>query len=405
MPAFRVPALPGGAVPLRVGRRTFWLGATALGILGAVELVLAPLKIYLDFPQFWAAGGTVGTVDLFDPSLHAAWGQARGIGLASWVYPPGFAWLYAPFGALPLAVGYWLHAAVMVGLVAAAGVLGARIYGLDRRVGLAAAFAWTPCLASAIFGQNAMLGLVLALVAIEGLRRDSDRLAGLGVGLLLYKPTLALPLIGLLLLRRRWGALLVTLACAGGWYVSGVAAAAGDWQWPVRWVTIVGDYYAGDTAFNVIRTISVPGLLEGHGAPAVVGGAIGLVMVALAIPRLIRAPLAEAGAGSVLVGLAVSPHALNYEGAMVLPILMWTMGDVARGIAEPARTRLIVAAYLIAPVYLIAEGIGLSSLVFVTFIGAAAWISGWQRIGTGHGDRRGPRQALFATAPPGPGSG
>jgi hypothetical protein len=375
------------------------VGAIALGIVGALELAVAPFRQFIDFPQFWAAGRTVGTLDLFDPNLHAAWGQANDLGLSAWVYPPGSAWLFVPFGALPLAVGFWLHAAVMIGLVAAAGVLGARIYGLDRRVGLVAAFAWTPCLASAIVGQNAMLGLVLALLAIEGLQRDNDILAGLGVGLLLYKPTLALPLIGLLLLRRRWLALLVTLACAGGWYMAGVAAAAGDWQWPVRWVRILSDYSAGDAAFNVIRTISVPGLLEGHGAPSGAAWAIAVSMVALTIPRLIRAPLAEAGAGAVLVGLAVSPHSLNYEGAMVLPVLMWAMGDTTSGIAEPAKTRLIVAAYLVAPAYLISEGVGLSSLVFITFIGAAVWISGWQRIRTADGAR----PVVSAAAQPGPG--
>ena len=373
---------PAGSVPLRIPDRVFWLGAIALAILGSLELAIAPFRQFIDFPQFWAAGRTVGTPALVDPGLHTAWEAANGLGLGWWVYPPGSAWLFVPFGFWSLAVGYWLHAAVMTGLVVVAAVLGARIYGLDRRVGLAVAFAWTPAMGSAIVGQNAMLGLVLALVAIEGLRRDDDLLAGLAVGLLLYKPTLALPLIGLLLLRRRWPALLVGLACAVGWYLAGVAAAAGDWQWPGRWVSIVGDYYTGDTAFNVARTISVPGLLQGHGAPAALTLGIGLVMVVLAIPRLVRAPIIEAGAGALLVGLAVSPHTLNYEGAMVLPALMWAIGNSATGISEPARTRLVLAAYLVAPIYLFAEAIGFSSLVFITFIGAAVWISGWRRIRT-----------------------
>lgn len=378
-----MPEPRAAAVPLRLNRRVFWLAAIALAIIGSLELAIAPFRQFIDFPQFWAAGRTVGTPDLVDPGLHTAWQAANGLGLGWWVYPPGVAWLFVPFSLSSLAVGYWLHAVVMTGLVAVAAVVGSRIYGLDRRVGLAVAFAWTPCMGSAIVGQNAVLGLVLALVVIEGLRRDDDRLAGLALGLLLYKPTLALPLIGLLLLRRRWPALLLCLTCAAGWYLAGVAAAAGDWQWPGRWVSMVSDYYGFDTAFNVARTISVPGLLEGHGAPAVVAVTIGGVMTALAIPRLIRAPIVEAGAGALLVGVAISPHALNYEGAMVLPALMWVIGDSASGIAEPARTRLVVAAYLVAPIYLIAEGIGFSSLVFVTFIGAAVWISGWHRIRTG----------------------
>ena len=58
------------------------------------------------------------------------------------------------------------------------------------------------------------------------------------------------------------------------------------------------------------------------------------------------------------------------------------MGATVTGIAEPARTRLIVAAYLVATEYLISETVGLSSLVIVTAVGAAIWISGWRRTET-----------------------
>jgi hypothetical protein len=264
-------------------------------------------------------------------------------------------------------------------LVAASGVLGARTFGLNGRVGLAMAFAWTPCMASAIYGQNAPLALFLSLLTIEGLRRDSDGLAGLGAGLLLYKPTLALPLIGLLLLRRRWGSLAVVLAAAGGWYLAGVAAAAGDWTWPGAWLASVGGYYAGDTAYNVFRAISMPGLLQGLGAPSAAGWVLAAVLVVLALPRLVRAPAVEAGAGAVLVGLAVSPHALNYDAALVLPALLWALGRSGSGIREPARTRLVVGACLIAPEYLVSETLGLSILPAIVLTGAVIWIAGWQR--------------------------
>lgn len=378
-PRFR---LPDAVVPLRISRGRFWLFGIGLGFFSAVVIVGSPLCGFVDFPQFWAAGRTVGTPDLLDPVRHMDWQSAHGIKTGFFVYPAGSAWLFTPFAAMPLAFGFWLHAIVMTGLVAAAGILGARVYGLDRRVGLVAAFAWAPCMASAITGQNAALGLVLSLVAIEGLRRDSDDLAGLGVGLLLYKPTLAVPLIGLLLLRRRWRALLIVMTFAGGWYLAGVAAAAGDWSWPRHWLSVMADYYAPDTAGNVVRTISIPGLLQGHGVPSFAAWAVALAVVALAIPRLLRWPMAEAGAGACLVGLAVSPHALNYEGALLLPIIMWALGATGTGIAEPARTRLVVAAYLVASEYLISESVGLSSLVVVTAVAAAIWISGWRRIET-----------------------
>ncbi len=369
------------APPLRLPRRVFWAGVVVLAFLGSVQFVLAPGRNFIDFTLFWAAGKTAGTPDLFVPELHAAWAQARGLIGAWWVYPPGSAWLFVPFALFPIAAGYWLHALVMLALVAAAGILGARIYALPRSIGLGLAFAWAPCLASAVIGQNAILGLVFALLAIEGLRRDEAWLAGLGVGLMLYKPTLALPLLGLLLLRRRWAALGVTGVVAVGWYLVGVAAAAGDWQWPATWVRVVSDYYPGDTAFNVVRAISVPGLLEGEGVPAVLALGAGAVLVLLALPRFLRAPIVEAAAGALLIGIAASPHALNYEGAMMLPILLWAAGGAtgAGGLAEPARTRLLVAAYLLAPLYQLSEGIGWSPLVIVLLAASLIWIFGWWR--------------------------
>jgi len=370
--ALQLPA----AVPLRIPRRWFWLGTIALGLFGAVLIATSPFYGYIDFPFFWAGGRTVGTPALFDPALRAAWGHAHGIYLSPWVYPPGAAWLFVPFGLWPLDIAFWLHAATMVLLVAASGLLGARVYGLDGRVGLVMALAWTPCIASAIYGQNAPLALFLSLLTIEGLRRGSDSLAGLGAGLLLYKPTLALPLLGLLLLRRRGRALLVVAGCGAGWYFAGVAAAAGDWAWPGVWIGSVGGWYAPDTAHNIVRTISMPGVLQGFGVPAVAALGLGLVMIVLALPRLVRAPAAEAGAGAVLVGLVVSPHALNWEGALLLPVLLWALGTATSGISEPARTRLVVGAYLIAPESLMSETIGISSLAVVAVLGAGIWIAG-----------------------------
>ena len=367
-------------LPLRIPARWFWPIALGLGLLGLALVATSPFYNFIDFPFFWSGGQTAGTPDLFDAALRAAWGAAHGLYLSPWVYPPGAAWLFVPFGLFPLPVAFWLHAAANVLLVAASGLLGARVYGLDRRLGLVLAFAWTPCIASAIYGQNAPLALFLCLVTIEGLRRDSDWLAGLGAGLLLYKPTLALPLLGLLVLRLRWRALLVVAVSAAAWYLAGVAAAVGDWGWPLTWLTSVGGWYQTDTAHNIVRTISMSGVLQGFGVPSFVALGLGLVMAVLALPRLARAPLTEAAAGVVLVWLAVSPHALNYEGALVLPVLLWALGGSGTGLREPARTWMVVGAIVLAPEYLFSETLGLSSLALITVAGSIVWIAGWWRL-------------------------
>ena len=46
---------------------------------------------------------------------------------------------------------------------------------------------------------------------------------------------------------------------------------------------------------------------------------------------------------------------------MVLPILLWAAGGTGQGIAEPWRTRLLVAAYLVAQLYLVTPPVGFSA--------------------------------------------
>ncbi len=368
--------LPDAAIPLRLSPRVFWLGAGALALLGILSVLSSPFHDYVDFPQFWAAGRTVGTPDLFDGSRHQAWQQAHDIPRSWWMYPPGTAWLFVPFSIWPLPVGFWLHALAMTACVAASGWLGGRIFGLDGRVALLIAFAWTPSMSSAIAGQNAALALLLCLAAIDGLRRGNDGLAGLAIGLLLFKPSLALPLLGLLMLRLRWRALPALMACAAVWYLAGVVAAAGEWSWPGHWLSSLGDYYPGDTAFNLVRAISMPGVIQGLGGSGWLALTLGAGLVLAALPRLLRAPIAEAGAGALIVGLAVSPHALNYEGALMLPILLWALGGSGSGLGEPARTRLVVGACLIAPGYLVAEAVGLSILAPLVLAAALVWVFG-----------------------------
>jgi hypothetical protein len=306
-------------VPLRVNSRRFWLWGLVAGLGSTAVIANSPNILYVDFPQFWAAGRTAGTPDLLDPARHHAWQVAHGVPPDFFPYTPGAAWLWWPFGHFSLGDGFWLHALAMTALVFAGGWLGARVYGLDVRVGLICAFAWAPSMASVAFGQNGPLGLVFALLAIEGLRRDDERLTGLGVGLLLYKPTLALPLLGLLLLRRRWLGLVVAAGVSCGWYLMSVAAAAGDWTWPVAMVNGLGEWFRACMAYNPAKSTSIPGVLIGYGVPWPVAWAVAAAVVLAALPRLLRASLVEAAAGACLVGLVVSPHSLNYEATLMLP--------------------------------------------------------------------------------------
>ena len=98
-----------------------------------------------------------------------------------------------------------------------------------------------------------------------------------------------------------------------------------------------------------------------------------------ALPRLLRSPIAEAGAGACLIGIVVSPHSLQYEAVMMLPLLLWAAGGTGSGIAEPWRTRLLVGAYLAAQLYVVTPFAGISVFVVMTLGATAIWITGWHR--------------------------
>ena len=269
--------------------------------------------------------------------------------------------------------------------------MGARAFALDTRVALVATLAWAPTLAAAASGQNAPLGLLLAMIAINGLRSDRQIMAGLAVGAMLYKPTLALPMFALLVIRRQWTALLVAMAVAVGWYLLGVSGSAGDWMWPRDWLISTAPFFAADTWQNVNKTVALPGLLMGHNVPSVVAYGAAAAVVVAALPRLLRSPIAEAGAAACLIGIVVSPHSLQYEAVMVLPLILWAAGGTGAGIAEPWRTRLLVPAYLAAQLYVLTTLVGVSIFAVITLAAVAIWITGWQR-----------QETITAPPPPSP---
>jgi hypothetical protein len=375
----QAPARGRRPIPLRLAPGRFWLWSVGLAFMSGIVIVGAPWNRWVDFPQFWFAAKVVGTPDLLDTVRQQDWQVAQGFTPFIFLYPPGTAWLYLPLRLLPLAVAFWAHAATIALIGVGAGFVGARAFALDTRVALVATLAWAPTLAAAAVGQNAPLGLLLAMIAINGLRSDRQIVAGLAVGAMLYKPTLALPMFALLVIRRQWTALFAAMAVAVGWYLLGVAGSAGDWMWPRDWLISTAPFFAADTWQNVKQTVALPGLLMGHNVPSVVAYGAAAAVVVVALPRLLRSPIAEAGAAACLIGIVVSPHSLQYEAVMVLPLILWAAGGTGAGIAEPWRTRLLVPAYLAAQLYVLTPQVGISIFAVITLSATAIWITGWQR--------------------------
>jgi hypothetical protein len=371
-------AFAGG---LRIAPRRLRLWAIGLFLVGLAPIIAASSNGFHDWPAFWSAGRVVGTFDLVDVDRLLAWQRAHGLSQGAFPYPPASALVLWPLSLLPLDLSFWIMAALMLGAAILAGRVAAGVFGLPRELAVLSVLAWAPVTGSIVIGQNAPLALLLAVLAIRGLvaaeAGAGGRARGAGSWLagLLYKPTLAAPLVGLLILRGRWRTLGVLAAGCLAWYLLGFLATGGDLGWPFDWLRSLGAYASADFEANADKAISIPGLAGRLG----LGGWAGLAaaaLVVLAIPRLRRAPMVEAAAGACLVGLAASPHAWAYDAVLLLPIIWWAL---AGGIAEPWRTRLVVAAYLLAPLWLVSRETVVSSVAVIVVAATAIWLAGSSR--------------------------
>jgi hypothetical protein len=371
------PARVGDALRLGAGRVRLW--AVGLIAVGLLPVFSAPLNGWNDWGAFWSAGGTVGGPDLVEAGRHIAWQAAHGAPQAFFAYPPAAAWLFWPFAQISLSWSFWVQAALMVACIAAEGLIAARVYGLTPELAILAALAWAPTTASVVLGQNVPFALLLAMVAIWALATDRPWLAGLAVGLLWYKPTLALGFVALFAIRGRWRELGVALVAGGVAFLLSVAAAGGDWNWFETWLDGARAWLPADAAANADKAISLPGLLGRLPVPWVVPVLGGAALAVAALPGLRRAGIVEAASAACLLGLAAGPRAWGYEAALAFPFMCWV---IAGGVGEPWRTRLVVAAYLLGTLWFFSSVTGVSAVAVVVLTASVLWCWGWWRAGT-----------------------
>lgn len=335
---------------------------TGLALFPAMLRNVAGFGTRSDWGEFWTAGSTVGSHALLHP-----------VASGPFVYVPGAAWLLAPAAHLSLGASFLANAIVMLLLCVASAGIAAVTYDLDVRITIAAIFAWTPTTVAILTGQNAPLGLLLALTAVFGFARDRAVLAGSAIGLLLYKPTYALPYIVLLLACRKWRALAVVGAWAVVWYLLSVAATAGDWAWPVSYLHVLHAYAAPDFARNADKAVSLPGILMRVRVPALVAGFTGvalLVASSFVMPRINRL---EAASVAGLAGLAASVHAWEYDAILVVPATLYFARYVPR-CRWP-----ILWGYVIAVLCPYASWLHVDTLAAVVLAGTGAWFARHRR--------------------------
>jgi Glycosyltransferase family 87 len=352
------------SAPLGISVKRLWPYGVVLFVFGLLPALVAYPG---DWERFWAGGATVGTSALLDTNQHVAFQGAHGTSLGPWTYPPAFAWAFLPAAHLPMPAGYMLNFVLTLCFVGLSGWILAGVFGFQRWFGMIAALAWEPAMYAADIGQTSGVWLLLISIAVAAAARRSAPLLGGAVGFLLLKPTIALPFVALLLVRREWKACGIVALCSIIWYLASVAATGGEWAWISHYAATVRSLYATDLG-ALHNGITLPTVLIRLGIPAVAALATAAIVLLAFLPALSRANFVQAVSFTSLLAIAVSPHAWMYDVALILPALFYAM----KWTREPWRTRLIVAAYLLAAIWMPVELLAkFNPLALVTLCGAA----------------------------------
>ncbi|MBA2276243.1 MAG: DUF2029 domain-containing protein [Chloroflexia bacterium] len=313
-----------------------------------------------DFIAFFNAGRIVADgdgSDLYDWERQVA-GQARALGVATvdtvmpFPYPAFVAAPYALLARMPYVWAYVLATLAMFAAAIAAVLLLRPVSPTVRAQPLLVTLgvlASQPLLQVMYGGQTVAFSLLCFAGSYAALRRERDVAAGVWLGLLLYKPQLAVPLLALLLWRGRWR--VVAVAGAVGIALGSVGLAIAGPDWPRQMLALVGSTgYTAQERLNGPQMISLMGVAEQiFGAKSLwayaVAGVLGLGALALLL-RVWRHAKPERATFSLQFGLAivvtllVSPHALYYEaGLLVLPAIAlidhWRFADTETGGERP----------------------------------------------------------------------
>jgi hypothetical protein len=280
-----------------------------------------------DFPAFYAAArivraGTAG--QLYDPATQRE--AQRGLlgdkveGWIHFAYPPYVAWLYAPLSLVSFKTAYVVYT-ILAALAAVAAILllrqSAPLIHAHLLTAIAAALTFYPLLRANLGGQNTAFSLLCAAGAVAALSRTRYALAGICLGLWMFKPQLALPVAVFTAVAypRILRGLLPVMA---GWYALGVATAGASW--PAWWIRDgVLPFAAADLIVDKGNGISLREVAVDLGVP--IAGIVAAVVVAALTLRvsLIKgvAPLQMIGVASA-TALLIAPHALYYDGGLII---------------------------------------------------------------------------------------
>ena len=340
-----------------------------------------------DFIAFYTAGRLINEGQggrLYDLQLQQA--TQRQIldrpdyaGLNSYVNPPALAALLVPLARLAYLPAYLLYTLLLLcAFLAAMYLLRPHLPTLHQYwfVVVALSLMFYPMVVTITGGQNTPITLLLIAAAYVALRRGRVVLAGLALGLLCYKPQMALLLCLLLLSRGQFRCVLTAGAVGVGHYL--VGAVVCGVRWPLEMLAALRTYWPIEDHFNGANSISLLGLCD-YALPAAAFMPVGLAAAGLTLAAVLwtwrrAAPRRDSFAlywgMAVCATLAVSPHTQWYDVGLVLLVVLLALNYLLTS-GQPISTGLraaLLLGFFVVPAYPIAAHLGWQPLAFVPLV-------------------------------------
>ena len=321
--------------------------------------------------------------------------QARhfGTGLLPYVYPPFVAQAYRPLALVPVRLAYVLHSLALVGaLFAAVWVLRPALPRLgDHWVELACALAVFYPMLRAVFGaQNSPVTVLLLALAWRARHERHEFGAGVALGLILYKPQLAVPAILVFLFAGRWAFLAGVGAVAAAYFI--VSVPIGGWDWPLWWLYQAVGFHTMDQALNAANSVGFLGWFEailgaGNRAALVIGWACSATLLAWLLWTWkkdhdnLTYRMGLLAATTVLV----APHSMFYEAGITGLSLVALAELGQRAVLWP-----VTALWAFGFAGAASKILGFNPLFLVTLatLGALIWVEYGRSLGVRHAVQR-----------------
>jgi hypothetical protein len=338
-----------------------------------------------DYPCFYAAGRIIAQGEgrsLYDSERQhreqSALFPESEEAFIPFPYPPHVALAYVPLSLLPYRVSYIFNTLIMVGAVLLATwsirPLSESVQKHQFLIFTVALF-YYPLFRGVTGGVTTPMTLLLIALCWRMAKEDRHLLAGMFLGLLLFKPQYALPLIGLFLLSGRWKTAGVSVLT--GLILWSIGVWVEGWNWVREWLSY--SYWVTQVAAEIDKqnAISWIGFFEAIGGAESRLATVAGILFAGATAATTCWVWWKSGRGAdlnMLMSIAVCcillipPHVFYYDAGLL--VLAW-IELYTRPWKYKSET--IVGVWIFGFTQVVAGWIGFSPIfpvVVLTFVGA-----------------------------------